>query len=384
MAAVAIDQTVTDNYAIYHGDSCEVLATLPDESVHFSVYSPPFGGMLYQYSSDPSDLSNCEDYDEFFEHYGFIVREIHRLTLPGRMTAVHCTDIFKSIGGEHTIIDFPGHVIRAHEENGWKYVARIHIWKEPLTVRNRTMLSSLHHATLIEDSTKVSIANADYVLVFRRSGKNPIPVAHPMGLMNYAGSTEIPSELLKTKGYKGNQINNEYSQWIWRQYASSAWSDIRIDRTLGTGAGMYSANKADKDEPDEKHMHPLQLDVIERAVVLWSNPGEVVLTPFLGVGSEVYGAVVNGRKGIGCELKAAYYRQAVKHLKDAEKIAQKLAVEQVPLFATEAETKIEPTEQGDDWEAREQADARDRADLDQDSDPAPISASALETLDSLL
>jgi DNA modification methylase len=310
------DSQVTDGYAIYHGDCCKVMPTLPDASIHLSVYSPPFGGMLYQYSSDPADLSNSKDYAEFFEHYGFVVRELHRLTMPGRMTAVHCTDIFQgqSAGGAQCILDFPGHIIKLHEELGWRYVARIHIWKEPLTVRNRTMLKSLHHKTLCEDSTLVSIANADYLLIFRRSGTNPIPVSHPRGLLSYAGSTEIPAELLKWKGHQGNQIDNAYSQWIWRQYASSNWHDIRIDRTLGSGASLYSANRADKDEPDEKHMHPLQLDIIERACVLWSNPGETVLTPFLGVGSEVYGAVRCGRRGVGIELKAAYYRQAARNL----------------------------------------------------------------------
>jgi DNA modification methylase len=308
------DKVVTDDYAIYQGDCCEVLREFPPESVHFSLYSPPFGGMLYQYSSDPADLSNSKDYDEFFDHYRFVMRELHRVTLPGRMTAVHCTDLFQSVGGLHQIIDFPGHLIRAHEENGWRYVARIHIWKEPLTVRNRTMLKSLHHKTLVEDSTKVSIANSDYLCVFRRSGSNPIPVGHERGLQRYAGSGEIPPDVLKWKNHKGNQINNAYSQWIWRQYASSNWHDVRIDNTLGKGASIYSANKADKDEPDEKHMHPLQLDVIERACVLWSNPGETVLTPFMGVGSEVFGAVACGRRGVGIELKPAYYRQAVENV----------------------------------------------------------------------
>jgi DNA modification methylase len=312
-----MDQKLTEDYALYCGDSCEVLPTLPSESIGFSVYSPPFGGMLYQYSSEPADLSNCKDYPEFFEHYAFIVREKHRLTMPGRMTAVHCTDVFQSNGGLHSIIDFPGDIIRCHEANGWKYVARIHIWKEPLLVRNRTMLKSLHHATLVEDSTQVSIANADYVLVFRRSGNNPVPVAHPVGLTSYAGSKEIPPEILKWKGYNGHQIKNEYSQWIWRQYASSNWHDIRIDRTLGKGASLYSNNRAEKDEPDEKHMHPLQLDVIERAVTLWSNPGETVLTPFMGIGSEVYGAVLNDRRGIGVELKPAYFRQALENVPKA-------------------------------------------------------------------
>lgn len=311
------DQLITDRYAIYNGDACEVLPTLPAGSVGLSVYSPPFGGMLYQYSSDPADMSNSKDYAEFFEHYGFVIRELHRLTMPGRMTAVHCQDIHVAGGETSSLIDFPGDVIRAHEANGWKYVARYHVWKEPLTVRNRTMVKSLHHKTLTEDSTKCSVANADYLLIFRRSGKNAVPVDHPRGLMSYAGSREPPAELLKWRGHRGNQINNEYSQWVWRQYASAFWDDIRIDRTLGDGASLYSANKAAKDEPDEKHMHPLQLDVIERCVVLWSNPGEVVLTPFMGIGSEVYGAVLNGRRAIGVELKPVYYRQAVENLKAA-------------------------------------------------------------------
>lgn len=308
------DSKVTEHYAIYLGDCCKLMPSLPSGSVGMSLYSPPFGGMLYQYSSDAEDLSNSKDYDEFFEHYSFVVKELQRLTIPGRMTVVHCTDIFESVGGKHSVIDFPGHIIRCHEEHGWKYVARIHIWKEPLTVRNRTMLKSLHHKTLVEDSTTVSIANADYLCVFRAPGNNPVPVTHPHGLINYAGSSDVPKDVLKWRGHKGNQIENAYSQWIWRQYASSNWHDVRVDRTLGKGASKYLANRADKDEPDEKHMHPLQLDVIERACVLWSNPGETVLTPFMGVGSEVYGAVINGRRGIGIELKTAYYNQAVKNV----------------------------------------------------------------------
>jgi len=326
------DSKMTDKYAIYHGDCCKVMPSLPAESVGMSVYSPPFGGMLYQYSSDAADLSNSKDYAEFFEHYSFVVKELHRLTMPGRMTVVHCTDIFESIGGKHSIIDFPGHIIRCHEEHGWKYMARIHIWKEPLTVRNRTMLKSLHHKTFVEDSTRVSIANADYLCVFRRSGENAVPVAHPRGIRTYAGSAKMPDEVMKWEGHRGNQVNNGYSQWIWRQYASSNWHDVRIDRTLGKGASLYSYAKADKDEPDEKHMHPLQLDVIERACVMWSNPGETVLTPFMGVGSEVYGAVVNGRRGVGIELKQAYYKQAVRHVKQAEKIARESVAEEVSLF----------------------------------------------------
>lgn len=313
---------ITDSYAIYNADCMEVMRSLPDESVHLSIYSPPFRG-LYQYSSDPADLSNSVDYAEFLQHYEFIIREKHRVTMPGRISAVHCTDIFQSRGDRHYIDDFPGDIIRSHQKYGWELVARIHVWKEPLAVRNRTMVRSLHHASLVEDSTLVSFANADYLLVFRRDGVNPIPVAHPTGLEVYAGAgksenfaepAEMPLEAYQYKGYNGDQIKNAYSQWIWRQYASSNWYDIRIDRTLGDGAGLYSGNKAEKDEPDEKHMHPLQLDIIERAVILWSNPGEVVLTPFLGIGSEIYGAVLNNRKGIGAELKPGYFRQAVEKL----------------------------------------------------------------------
>lgn len=331
---------VEDKYAIYHGDCCKVMPSFPAESIHMSLYSPPFGGMLYQYSSDPADLSNSKDYAEFFEHYKFVVDELHRLTMPGRMTVVHCTDIFKSTSGRHSIIDFPGHIIACHVENGWEFVARIHIWKEPLTVRNRTMLKSLHHKTLVEDSSQVSIANADYLCVFRRAGDNQVPVTHPRGIQRYAGSTEMPQDVLKWKNHNGNQINNSYSQWIWRQYASSNWHDIRIDHTLGKGASLYSHNKADKDEPDEKHMHPLQLDVIERACVMWSNPGETVLTPFMGVGSEVYGAVLNGRRGVGIELKPSYYNQSVRNMKAAcktvereEQTGQTGQTEQLGLFA---------------------------------------------------
>lgn len=317
------DQVVCDKYALYLGDSMEVMPSLPAGSVHLSVYSPPFGGMLYQYSSDPADLSNTKDYEEFFDQYTFIVRELHRLTPAGRMTAVHCQDIMSGGGDNYQLTDFSGDIIRCHERNGWRYIARYHVWKEPLTVRNRTMVKSLHHKTLCEDSTRCSIANADYLLIFKREGKNEIPVSHPIGLTNYAGERQPPAELLKWKGFKGNQIKNEYSHWVWRQYASAFWDDVRIDRTLGHGASLYSASKADKGEPDEKHMHPLQLDVIERAVVMWSNPGETVLTPFMGVGSEVYGAVLNGRRGVGIELKKSYYNQAVRNLREfAEAVEQ--------------------------------------------------------------
>lgn len=303
------EQSVTAEYALYNGDCVEVMAGLPAGSIDLSVYSPPFAG-LYNYSSDERDLSNCRSYDEFMRHYEFVVRDLHRLTKPGRMTAVHCMDVPRDGANAGAgLTDFPGDIVRLHERLGWRYTARYHVWKEPLGVRNRTMAKGLAHKQVVEDSTLCDVASADYVLMFRRSGTNAVPVAHPVGLTSYAGAREVPADLLKYKGWTGKQTENRYSHWVWRQYASAFWDDVRIDRVL--------PYKESRDPEDERHVHPLQLDVIERLVVLFSNPGEAVLTPFMGVGSEPYGAVVNGRRGVGVELKPAYYRQAVKNLEAA-------------------------------------------------------------------
>jgi DNA modification methylase len=308
-------QTITDRYALYHGDCCEFMPTLPAGSVHLSIYSPPFAG-LYHYSSSERDLSNCRDYEEFFAHYSFVVREIARVTMPGRMTAVHCMDVPSGNSGTDHLIDFPGDIIRLHEREGFHYIARYAIWKEPLGVRNRTMAKNLAHKTIVEDSSRCSAAAADYLLVFRRKGTNPTPIAHPQGLTEYAGERQPPIDVMAYRGWTGKQIENRYSHWIWRQYASAFWDDVRLDRVL--------PYKPARDGDDEKHIHPLQLDVIERCLVLWSNPGEVVLTPFMGVGSEVYGAVAHRRRAIGVELKASYYRQAVLNVEAARAEAEPL------------------------------------------------------------
>lgn len=299
------EQSITDHYAIYQGDCVEVMRQLPNESIHLSVYSPPFGG-LYHYSSDERDLSNCLDYQTFFDHYEFVVAELARITMPGRMSAVHCMDVPRSNSGTDALIDFPGDIIRLHERLGWQYAGRHAIWKEPLAVRLRTMQKNLAHATLVADSMDCGIASADYLLLFRRDGKNPVPVAHPVGMTEYAGERMPPADLLPFRGWTGKQTENRFSHWIWRQYADCMWDDIRIDRVL--------PYKEACDPDDEKHVHPLQLDVIDRCVVLRSNPGETVLTPFMGVGSEVYGAIRAGRRGIGIELKPSYYRQAEKNV----------------------------------------------------------------------
>lgn len=305
-----IDQVVTDKYAIYNGDSCEVLPSLRSGSVGLSVYSPPFaqpnGGALYHYSSSPRDLSNAPTFPGFLAHYAFIVRELFRLTMPGRMTAVHCADVPTGNTGCDHMFDLPGEIIRLHEALGFRYAGRYCVWKEPLGVRNRTLAKNLAHKTIVVDSSKCSNASADYLLIFRKKGDNPVPIAHPHGLMEYAGSREIPAELRPFRGWTGKQTENRYSHWIWRQYASAFWDDIRLGNVLPF--------RDAKDPDDEKHVHPLQLDVIERAVALWTNPGETVLTPFMGVGSEVFGAVTSGRRGVGVELKPSYFRQAVQNM----------------------------------------------------------------------
>lgn len=319
-----VEQVITDEYAIYNGDCIEVMSDMPSGKVHFSVYSPPFGG-LYNYSSDERDLSNCAGYEEFFEHYDFVVKELARITMPGRLSAVHVTDIPSSNSGKDHLIDFPGDVIKLHERNGWHFVARHTIWKEPLWVRNRTMGKNLAHKTIVDDAAYAGVASADYLLIFRKRGENPIPVAHPTGLDHYAGECSIPDELLKYKGWTGKQTENRFSHWIWRRYASSIWDDINMGRVLPYREG--------KDPDDEKHVHPLQLDVIDRAISLRTNPGEVVFTPFMGVGSEVYSAVTLGRKGIGAELKPSYYRQAVRNLNYA--VEQGAKVDNHDLFGDE-------------------------------------------------
>jgi DNA modification methylase len=304
------DQLVTDRFAAYNGDCIEVMKTLPDASVHLSIYSPPFCG-LYNYSSSEKDLSNCRSYGEFFEHYEFVVRELYRLALPGRITAVHAMDVpgnGANLGGN--TIDFPGDIIRLHQRLGWEWSCRYMIWKEPLKVRNRTMAKGLAHRQIVEDSSLCDNAAADQLLMFRKPGENKVLIAHPNGLSEYIGERPVPTELLKFKGWTGDQTKNRLSHWIWRQYASAFWDDVRLGRVL--------PYKEARDSEDEKHMHPLQLDVVERCVTLWSNPGETVLTPFMGIGSEVYGALRMERRAVGVELKPTYYRQAVRNLQSVE------------------------------------------------------------------
>lgn len=321
------DQTHEANYSLYNSDCMFVLPQLEDKSIDLSCYSPPFAG-LYNYSSSENDFSNCESKEQFLEQYDFLVAEIARVTKPGRISAVHCTDVFDN---RSFLWDFPHEIIRIHEKHGFHYRNRITIWKEPLKVRMRTMVQSLMHKFIVEDSTKCFTAMPDYMLIFTRHGDSEIPVTHEHGLTRYFGETPILKNILQAYNnanetsftedqlwdhlndkYKNHQDpkTNKLSHYIWQRFASSVWDDIRIDNVLPF--------KDSKEDDDEKHVHPLQLDVIDRIVELYSNPGEVVLTPFAGVGSEVFSPVSMGRRAIGIELKDSYYKQMVLNMKDAE------------------------------------------------------------------
>lgn len=309
-----INQVLTENYAAYNGDCVEVMQDLPDGKIHLSVYSPPFGG-LYRYSSDDRDVSNSHDYDTFFDHYGFVVKELSRITMPGRITAVHCMDVPTGNSGKgDAYLDFPGDIIRLHAKHGFDFIARHAIWKEPLWVRNRTMQKNLAHMTAVQDSTLCGVASADYLLVFRKRGENPVPVANPVGFLYYAGDdSKMPDGFRELRGMAGDQKLNRFSHWIWRRYASSIWDDIRMNRIL-----KMERIFDETDENHERHVHPLQLDVIDRIVQMRSNLGETVFTPFMGVGSECYSALTSGRKAMGVELKSEYYDQAVANMASAK------------------------------------------------------------------
>lgn len=308
------EQLITENYSIYNNDCMYILPQIPNQSIDLSIYSPPFAG-LYNYSSSDNDFSNCENKEQFLEQYEFLVKEISRVTKPGRITAVHTQDILMNVT-KHYLWDFPHEIIKLHLENGFHYVNKITVWKEPLKVRMRTMVRSLMHKLVVEDSSEVFTAIPDYVLIFKKVEENKVPITHELGLSEYHGGSPMTESLKeqygdwdlfkkKWKDCKNPKIN-KLSHIIWQRYASSVWDDIRSDNVLQF--------KSAREDEDEKHVHPLQLDIIQRLVELYSNKDEIILTPFMGVGSEVYGAVNLGRKSIGIELKQSYYKQAVRNL----------------------------------------------------------------------
>jgi DNA modification methylase len=283
-----LDQKIGRGYALYHGDSCEVLRGLPDRSVHFSVFSPPFAS-LYTYSSSPRDLGNVRNDETFFAHFGWIATELARVTKPGRLASVHCMDLptSKERDGFIGLRDFRGDIIRLFARAGWIFHSTVVIWKDPVTAMQRTKALGLLHKTIRRDSSMSRQGIPDYLVTFRMPSKNEEPIAHP---------------------------DDSFPVAKWQRYASPVWDDIDPSDTL--------QKESAREEDDERHICPLQLQVIERAIELWSNPGDVVLDPFAGIGSTGVVALRNGRRSIGIELKRSYYEQNAANLEIAENVRQ--------------------------------------------------------------
>jgi DNA modification methylase len=317
-----LDQKITNKFAVYQGDCCELLPDIPSDSIGHSIFSPPFCD-LYSYSDSERDMGNSKTYEEFFNHFAWLIEELERVMIPGRVVAVHCMDLplYKRDVGFTAMRDFPGDIIRAFQKAGFLYHCRICIWKDPLIAATRTKAIGLMHKQLCKDSTIVRTGIADSMVCFRKRGENPLPVANEQGLTEYYGSTPIPHDLDRFMDHDDPRTNKR-SHWIWQQYASPVWMDIRQGRVLPF--------REAKDGDDIKHICPLQLDVIERCIALWSSKGDTVLTPFMGVGSEVYTAVRNGRRGVGVELKKSYYRQALMNLRSLMQTGGGITEEDLP------------------------------------------------------
>lgn len=299
-------QIANKDYAIYMGDCCKVLPQLPANFVGFSIFSPPFSS-LYSYSDSDEDMGNVKSNEEFFQHFEFLVTELFRVMMPGRIVAVHCMDLptHKTKGEEIGTYDFPADINACFLKHGFIRHTRITVWKDPLVAATRTKAIGLAHKQLVKDSVLSRVGIPDTVLAFRKPGDNPKPIEHPEGLTEYPGSRPIPKELDRFINSE-DTAKNKRSHWIWQQIASPVWFDVRQTHVLP----FVEA----KDKDDQKHICPLQRDTIDRCLILWSAPDDIVLTPFMGVGSEVYEAVRMGRRGVGIELKKSYFNQAVKNL----------------------------------------------------------------------
>lgn len=296
-----LDQVVTDRYAIYHGDSCELLKAVPDASVGFSVFSPPFAS-LYTYSNSSRDMGNCRDDAEFFAHFRWLAPELYRVTKPGRLVSFHCMDLptSKERDGYIGLRDFRGDILRVFQAAGWIFHSTVVIWKDPVTAMQRTKALGLLHKQILKDSCMSRQGIPDYLVTMRKPGTNDEPVSGPF--TEYVGTD--PS-VVPTSDPVRDSIN------IWQRYASPVWMDINPSDTL--------QKESAREEEDERHICPLQLQVIHRAIDLWSNPGDVVLSPFAGIGSEGYEAVRMGRRALLCELKRSYFVQACRNLESAVK-----------------------------------------------------------------
>jgi len=292
-----INQTISERFAIYHADCIEFAKGMPDESVGYSIFSPPFSN-LFTYSNSDRDMGNSKSDEEFFIHFGFLIKELYRITKNSRLVSIHCMNIpaMKERDGYIGIKDFRGDIIRAFQKEGFIYHAEVMIWKNPLIEATRTHALGLLHKQLCKDSAMVRQGLPDYIITMRKGNDNADPIEHPEGLTSYAGSNPPTSGV--------------FSHETWREYASPVWMDIRQTRTLNFEMA--------RDGKDERHICPLQLDTIERCLTLWSKKGDTVFSPFMGIGSEIYTAVKMGRFGIGTELKESYFKCAVDNVKKAE------------------------------------------------------------------
>ena len=318
MSIKANNQVITDRYAIYEGDACELIRTVPENSVHFGIHSPPFEG-LYKFSNSERDLSNSEG-DNFWKHYGFLISELLRVTKPGRVHSVHVMQLpaSKIRDGHIGMRDFRGEVVKAYQDAGWIFHSEVCIWKDPVIAQQRTKSIRLLHKQITKDSTISGQGLADYIVSFRKPGNNAEPVdgmfdrfiGEGLDVSDDAYTRYCANPPAGVQNWKPWPLDMWRSVLVWQRYASPVWMDIKQTRTLQYRAG--------RDEKDELHISPLQLDVIERCIDLWSAPKETVLTPFLGIGSEVYCAVQMGRRGIGFELKSSYFRQATRNLAELD------------------------------------------------------------------
>lgn len=309
---LVLDQEIDDFYSCYHGDSVEVLKAIPDDSIHYSIFSPPFAS-LYTYSNSDRDMGNSKNDDEFYEHFEYLIEELYRVIMPGRLLSFHCMDIpmMKSRDGVIGLKDFPGTLIKMFQEAGFIYHSRVVVWKDPLVEATRTKALGLMHKQLCKDSHMCRQGLADYVITMRKPGDNPEPISHDGGLDRFFGKDEPegikgprpePSQELYDKKQKYN-TTPVYSHQVWRRYASPVWMDIRQSNTLN--------KQQARDDKDERHICPLQLDLIARCIELWSNPGDIVLDPFAGLGSVNYVSLRMDRRTIGIELKESYYKLLV-------------------------------------------------------------------------
>lgn len=280
-----LEQVIENRYALYSRDSCEIVKVIPDNSIHYTIFSPPFAS-LYTYSNSDRDMGNSKGDDEFYNHFIFLAKELYRVTMPGRLLSFHCMDLplMKERDGVIGLKDFPAIIRQIFEDCGFIYHSKVTIWKNPVTEMQRTKALGLLHKQIRKDSTMNRQGIPDYIITMRKPGENPERVSHT---------------------HESFPVN------AWQNYASPVWMDIRQSDTL--------QKKSAREDKDERHICPLQLEVIQRCIELWTNPNDIVLDPFAGIGSVPYTAVKMGRRGIGVELKESYYNQAVNNLEIAVK-----------------------------------------------------------------